>query len=155
MKYDRAGAGYRPRYRRGAGHAFVSAAPRHALNGRRSHATLVRVTAESPGSRLLARKIFSASTASDTRSTTGGENSGANAAEIQSGGAPIHRTQEPSFRFYRGGSGFSGAWAIVGALLLTLVVMSSLTVRPHSVTNEEIARAVHHMPHERGIPGRN
>ena len=155
MKFNRAGDGCRPRYPRASGHAFLSVAPRRALNGQQSRRALAQVTSAFPQLSFTARKNFQASTADDARATASDKKRGQRPAETQIRHAPDDRTDGASSGRYRGGSNSSGAWAIVGVLLLTLVMMSSLTVRPRSVTNEDIARAAHHMPHDRGHLGRN
>jgi len=49
----------------------------------------------------------------------------------------------------------TGAWIVAGALLLALVIASSLATLPRLPTGDEISRAALHAPHERGGFDRN
>jgi len=69
---------------------------------------------------------------------------------MQQGGA-VRRV----IRRFRGRRQVAGAWGVVGALLLTLVIVSSLVPRHSTPTNDSIARASQELPHERSGSDRN
>ncbi len=50
--------------------------------------------------------------------------------------------------------GFAAAWLMVGVLLLALAVISAVSDPPRLPSEDEVARASTHVPHERGFPER-